>query len=422
VDEWEFNEWHFPPNSLDMAEFYPHRHSTAHIAWRSIVNPNDYYLDYEIKMMMVYGANPFFNILGDKIEQAFKKVPFIVDIAYSFDEVSQFADILLAENSNLERLGFDYIHKVTRATDDLRRCVQGHDTRQPVLERSLYNTRDSNDICMELINRLGIKGPAYGQTSGMMKLKGTGYELDPSQDYTWGDVFDRCLKAWHGDKGRESFLKNGCLQDETYVPLRESYPYYFHPGNKTRHPMYDEHLRFSRERLKGLMSEHNVSIPGWDMEQWEKYFQPIPHWFITSDWDAPEEYDLLAVNWKTAARPFGTSGIDENALIQEIKQFDPEVGFMLINSETAERKGLKTGEKVRCESLYGSLEGVVKTTELIHPDSVGFAGNFGQKGRLTYPDTKKGLNYNVLLSAQDGAFDPVAGGFNISPQVKLTRI
>jgi anaerobic selenocysteine-containing dehydrogenase len=422
VDEWEFNEWHYTPQSIDMAEFYPHRHSTTHVAWRAIVDPEKYHLDYEVKMMMVYGANPFFNIISDGAEEAFKKIPFTVDIAYSFDETSQFADILLVENSNLERLGFDYIHKVTRATDDLRRRVQGHNTRQPVLPRPLYNTRDSNDMCLEIINRLGIKGPAYGQTSGMMKLKGTGFELDPSKDYTWEEVFGRCLKAWHKDKDKAFFLKNGCLQDETYVRLRESYPYYFHPDNKTRHPMYDEHIRYSRERMKKLCTEHDVSIPGWDMDEWEKYFQPLPHWFVTSDWNAPEEYDLLAVNWKTAARPFGTSGLDDNALIQEIKEFDPEIGFILINTETAKRKGLKDGDMVRCESLHGSLEGPIKTTELLQADSVGISGNYGQKGRLTYPEAKKGLNYNVLLSAEDGEFDPVTGGINISPQVKLTKI
>lgn len=422
VDEWEFNEWHYSPQSIDMAEFYPHRHSTAHVAWRSILHPEKYHLEYHVKMMMVYGANPFFNIISNEAEEAFKKIPFIVDIAYNYDETSQFADILLAENSNLERLGFDYIHKVTRATDDLRRRVQGHNTRQSVLSRPLYNTRDSNDIVLELINRLGLKGPAYKQISGMMKLKGTHFELDPSQDYTWEDVFDRCLEAWHKDKDRAFFLQNGCLQDETYVRLRESYPYYFHPDNKTRHPMYDEHIRYSRERMKKLCAEHNVSIPGWDMDEWEKYFQPLPYWFTTKDWDAPEEYDLLAVNWKTAARAFGTSGTDDNALIHEIKQFDPEVGVLLINSETAKRKGLKDGDRVRCESLHGTLEGPIKTTELIQADSVGFAGNFGQRGLKTNPDAKDGLNYNVLLSAQDGAFDPVTGGINISPRVKLTKL
>jgi anaerobic selenocysteine-containing dehydrogenase len=349
-------------------------------------------------------------------------VPFIVDIAYSFDAASQFADILLPENSTLERLGFDYIHKVTRATDDLRRRVQGHNTRQLVLERPLHNTRDASDILMELINRLDIKGPAYAQISGMMKLKGTGYELDPSEDYTWGEVFDRCLKAWHGDKDRSYFLHHGCLQDETYVALRESYPYYFHPDNKTRHTMYDEHLRFSRERLKSLCAEYNVTVPGWDMEQWEKHFQPIPHWFLTSDLKAPPEYDLLAVNWKTASRPFGTGGLDENALIGEMKQYDPELGFMIINPITAKRKGLKDGDEVICESQYGSLKGPVKLSELIHPDCVGFAANFGQKARFLDPETKKGLNYNALLTGEDGKFDPVTGGVNISPQVKLTKL
>lgn len=256
----------------------------------------------------------------------------------------------------------------------------------------------------------------------MLKMMGTGWELDPAEDYTWGDVFDRYLKAHHGDKDRKYFLEHGVCQDWYLLPLKETYGYYYFPDNKTRHPMYDNHLMDSRERVIKLCREHKCQVPGWDMDEWGKHFEPVPHWFDTNDFSAPEEYDLFAVNWKTPSRAFGTGGVDDNALLRDMDPWDPELGFLMLNSATAEKKGLREGDEVLCESPDGSLRGVIKTTELLHPDCVGFAANFGHGAPLMAPFSRRGLNYNVLLTGADGCFDPVSGGVNISPQVKLTKI
>ena len=105
--EWIRNDFNIPVNHLDLAEFYPHRHCTPFVVWRSIADPKKYYVEYEPKAMIVFGANPLTqNVNAAEAIEAFKKIPFIAEIAYHLDEPSQFADIILPEFANLERLNF----------------------------------------------------------------------------------------------------------------------------------------------------------------------------------------------------------------------------------------------------------------------------------------------------------------------------
>ena len=59
-------------------------------------------MDHTIDMLMVYGSNPIHsNCTPIHAIEAFKKIPFMVEIAFLYDETSQFCDILLPE---IERL------------------------------------------------------------------------------------------------------------------------------------------------------------------------------------------------------------------------------------------------------------------------------------------------------------------------------
>jgi anaerobic selenocysteine-containing dehydrogenase len=99
------------------------------------------------------------------------------------------------------------------------------------------------------------------------------------------------------------------------------------------------------------------------------------------------------------------------------------VNSILINRGTARAKGLKDGDRVIVESQYGGRqEGVILTTELLHPKALGFPGNFGRKAMLLGPKAREGLNYNQLLSAEDGNFDPVIGAIEITSAVKLIKV
>jgi anaerobic selenocysteine-containing dehydrogenase len=421
ANEWIYNEWHFPPDSLDLAEFYPHKHSTPFVAWRAIANPDKYYIKYEPKAMMVYGANPFMNsVAPEEPAAAFEKVPFVCCIAYQFDEPTQFADLLLPESSNMERLNYFEYESADAATG--RRGLVGMNVRAPVVD-PIYNTRDANSVLIDLGNRLGLTPKMNAILSRAMGFPQDG-GLVPVKPYTWPEVLDLFLKTRFGqDKSVDYFVQQGSAWTAKFLSEKETYNYFYFPAGATRHPIWDEHLRASGERMAKLCAENGVSVPGWKMDEYLAYFQALPVWIPHQEHLAPAEFDLYAVNWKIGGRAFGMGGVEEIPWLREIEHlFDPTVDVILINSQTAANKGLQEGDKIICESQYGGrVDGIAHLTELIHLSGVGFAGNFGHVAPLMGAPAREGLNYNRLLSADDGIFDPVIGAIDATPAVKVYK-
>ena len=65
---------------------------------------------------------------------------------------------------------------------------------------------------------------------------------------------------------------------------------------------------------------------------------------------------------------------------------------------------------------------MLKVTELIHPEALGFPGHHGFKGRLRNPITWKGPDFNDLLSDREGEFDPISCATDISPRVRVVKL
>jgi anaerobic selenocysteine-containing dehydrogenase len=108
---------------------------------------------------------------------------------------------------------------------------------------------------------------------------------------------------------------------------------------------------------------------------------------------------------------------------EPVEQFDPYDHYILINSETARMKGLNDGDQVKVEAFWGGwTTGVLRLTQLIHPEALGFPGHHGFKGRLRNPITWRGPDFNDLLSDREGEFDPISCATDISPRVRVTRI
>ncbi len=420
--EWVRKDFPVPPNHLDMMEFYPHRHCTPFIAWRSIVDPEKYGIDYEAKALIVFGANPLTNnVNAAEALEAFKKIPFITTISYHMDEPTQFADIILPESSNMERLNF-YGFQACGAVPG-ERGMECFNFRYPVID-PLYDTRDANAILLELANRLDVNPPANGILNGMLGLMGTPYELVPPEKYTWAQVVDNYLKATFGDdKDTAYFIENGATWVNEYIPEEKTYNYFYFPDGQTRHAIYNMHLLGTGMEQKARYEEHGVTPPGWDLDKYMAYYQALPLWIAHPEHEAPAEFDMYAVNWKIGSRAFGMGGLEELSPIREVQlRQSPEANSILLNAQTAREKGLKDGDRIVCESQYGgTVEGVVMTTQLIQPQCAGFAGNFGRKAMFMGPHAQQGSNYNQLLSAADGEFDPVVGGIEITAAIKVTR-
>jgi anaerobic selenocysteine-containing dehydrogenase len=375
--------------------------------------------------MMVHGANPFINDSNaDEVEKAFLKIPFIFSIAYHFDEPTQFADILLPESSNLERLNYYVPAWTHKGVDDELRSLTAFNFKHPVT-KPVYNSRDANDILMQLAVMIGIFPPVNAILNGMLRLPPK-YQLDmdPPRPFTWPEVMDRILKSRFGDdKGIEYFIEHGSSWTAQTVPLPQSYNYFYFPQGATRHPIYFENLKMAGDDVASNCQKLGISIPGWKTKDYLAFFQPMPTWVPHPEHEAPKEYDLYAINWKIASRAFAMGGMAENPVVREMQAlFEPDVDRVLMNPKTARAKGFSDGDEIAVITTEGfKVKGLLRTTELLHPKVVGFAGNFGHKAPLLGKDARRGINYNQLLSAADGKFDPSVGGIDSSPAVKVVR-
>jgi len=379
----------FPPDCIDGAEFFPLKHTTPNVMAKNILNPERYHLNYEIDTIILGGANPIRSTCEpDKYIEAFRKVDLVVAITPQMDESAVMADIVLPK---------------------------------------LGDTKDSDQILLDLAEHGGF---LLGQ-GGMNDIINRANRLDGENKlaldrlYTLEEIFDRIIKQMFGDKYDYKYLMEHGFIHKYSVKGKEGYNYYYWPDNKTRHPIYFNRLKESGDTLKKNLEQAGITHPGFkDDSAFFKFYQPVPFWVPTDESQAPEEYDLFVINWKTNFRIHGTGSNLENAWLKEIRDTDPYETYILINSQTAKNKGLEDDDRVRLESRYGKTEGPLRLTQLIHPEVLGIAGNYGGwSSTFLNPVTSDGAWFNALLSSnEEHSIDPITAGIENAPRVKIIKI
>jgi anaerobic selenocysteine-containing dehydrogenase len=416
----------YPPD-IDLAQFYPNRHTLPHMAWKVVLDPERYNIPYDLEALMIYGGNPITNNSNpDEAVAALCKIPFMVNIAYIYDEAAQLSDILLPEPALLERYGIQEVgtgHFV-QAQDASMLQITGVLARVPVVPKQ-FQTRQADEIYLELAERVGFlygEGGLNDHLNSFWKLTGA-HKLDLDKRYTTAEILDRALKSKFGvEEGIEYFRHAGI-----YYKMRnkaEAYNSYYYPEGTTRYAFYFEHLLKTGDTLRHNLSQHNLSIPGQDMAKVWSFYQPIPRWVGRPDENASAEYDLIAMNWSTPQFRMHNSDQTGNPLLNELAdETDPYQFVILMNRETAARKGLHDGDSVRVDAYWGGFtEGVLRVTSLLHPDALGVPGNHGFKSSYRNPATRKGPHFNSLLNSAEGTFDPLHGGIDRNPRVRVYRV
>lgn len=423
----------FPPDCIDLHEFYPNRHTSPHLAAKAILEPESYHINYDIDVWINIGSNvirknaqPGFQV------EVFKKVPFVVSFAYHFDEPTIMADVVLPMHSSMERSSCVVFVPPHQATGGEIAGMNMAYLRQPV--PPVFDTRHADDVLTELAERVGIlygKDGLYDRLNRTADkvlrddgfyLQGTEHELDINKRYTLDEIYDRQLKSWrHGEgRGLEELKEKGFFVRP--APKKHWYTYYFFPENRTRHPFYFQHLKKTGDSLRASLRKYAIKFPGVEDEEsvFEQY-HAIPFWIENSEIQAPAEYDLWAINWKTPYYAHDPDNVGGNPWLAELSEKDPFDGAIFLNSETARRKGLNDGDRVVIESRYGTTRGIVRTTELIHPDAVGIPGSHGLGTIQSNPLNREGTNINLLYSLDEKTIDAVSGGLELSPRVKLQK-
>jgi len=411
-----------PNKDYTMKQFYPlSRFPVLGATMGAILDPKKYYLDYELEVLFPYGANPFINDADYEMTvKAFQKIPFIFTVGYHLDETSMFCDIVLPECSHMERYQNRPIQETMTVSKDTI-TLDGLNYKEPVV-KLVYNTRQYDDVVIELADRLGLTPKLNTIYNGFYKLSGE-FSLNPGKKYTYPEMLEIRLKGFSGSasKGVEYFREHGFLVKP--IPLKECYEYYFFKG-KGRLPLYNWRDLSAGRALQRSLDQFGVKVPVWDnKEEAMREYTPVPKWFDNHLTKKLDKFDMTVCNWKTSPRILGLGGADDNVWLREVVETWEYDGLNIqINPVTAAAKGLKTGDKVVVESQHGGkVEGILQVTNLIHPEVLGFPAQGGRVSKFMNPISRKGSNYNRLLTYKEGYVLSENGSISVSARAKISK-
>ncbi len=425
--------WNWPPIYADGREFFPHRHTSAHVAVQSIHNPKLLHLPYEIEGWFNLGANNIRHIAQpDTFVEAFRKMKFSVSIAYHMDEPTWLCDVILPEHCALERERAAIFWPQHQSSSNEVAGLQMVQIREPVPH--VFNTWHVDDILQELAARLGFllgEGGLYDIMNNSedfiirdhgLNLKEP-HKLPLDHRLTMEEIYDRQLRSWNysGGKGWEDLKKEGAFV--TWLGASSFYNYKYMPDNQTRHPFYYHTLMEVGERLHGNLKEQNIPFPGVPNDEYIfDLYKPIPHWIPNSETNGPEEgFDMWAMNWKTPYISSDVSNVIANPWLAEIYSRDPYVAVICLNTQSAERRGIKDGELIEVESRYGKIDGRARVSDLFHPEAVGISGSSGLGAAGANPLMRIGPNFNTLLPIEIHTVDAISCGQEIAPAVRIRK-
>lgn len=349
-------KWEWPPKDrcgsktiTPLAGPGPVYMGASGLTWKSFVEPLEKWPSSIPDIYIFWFTNPVSsNYDSNLIRKAFEKIPFTVSIAYTISESNWYADLILPEGIDIESLQLKWGPRGYKAAWE----YSGWTIRQPVV-KPLFNTRDLTDIYTELADRLGML-PAYNSIiNGMEGLKDTPWELEPMKKYSVEEIVDRQCKAnTEGKYDLEWFKKNGAI-----LWPQSKLTWYLHvkmteQGMRYQLP-YQEATRRTGEELKRRLDE--VGIHWWDYQA-EEYTHALPKWenwraIYEEIFQAGPEYDM----WLTSHRGHQIAWAHNADVpwIIEVGKDTLDVPGVVINPETARKKGIKNGDRVCLESRFG---------------------------------------------------------------------
>lgn len=415
----------FPPNRLDGKTYFPFSHDNPHITMDAILDPQKYHLDYTPEVMLAWGGNMVLRCFQpEKALEALKKFKFIFALSYSLDEPAWMADIVLPESGGLERWAAGTRGVVAETKEGMKQVVYGV-IAQPAID-PVFDSKQPDEVFIELAERIGM---LYGE-NGMNAMINRGnltpvklvdpYLLDLNKKYTSQELTSLVVKSAFGEQASVEACRNNPEVPKKVLPNKAAYPYGGFPGSQTRYAIYMDRLKTYGEDLIANLEKFDAFLPGLGREVIEPHFSPVIHWIEKPGQDAAN-LDLYAINWKPAQFTFGVGGAADNPWLHEVSQFDPYLHVVCLNPKVADDRGLKDGDLVWVESKFGKVQGRVKVSGAFHHEVVGIGGLFGHTSPGMNPLARLGMHFNNLMSPNVEDCDPLGGGFDGAPRVKVYK-
>lgn len=430
VNECSFDNlelFQYPPQALDLHEYFPFRHSMPYVTFLTMAEPEKYGFDYRPKALVAAGGNPMLSSANNLLAaQVIADLDFMVTFAYHHDEATQLSDILLPVNSLME---YSYLKMFNFPNGDYETISWDQKSgRAYMVSReaidTVYDTKSPEDITILLLDKMGLtpdlnemlnaSSPAFGKP-----LTGSN-ALDPNTVYTMDEIWDRELRE-NMNTSLDEFHKKG-YEMMIDLPHDQYYNINFVPEN-TRFQFYFGTQKQAFDILRDNVEKSGREFPGWTMDQLAQHYAPVPQWIDYLPLYKDDEYDCMLFNWKMLTSMFRFEAADQNAWLTDYSEKTmPDYKKVCINPIKAEELGIKEGDKVVVESATDSITGTAHVTGLVQKSAIGVGGAMGRmlRGALG-KNADEGIYYNRLLDATMGKFDPVMGAVENTVRVKVYK-
>ena len=397
------------PERFDLLELCPVAPYGTTFFTEALLDPDRFKLAYSPELLILSRCNPLMTCANPEVmAEALTKVPFVVSFACEMNELAGFADMLLPDAHYLERLD-----AFPNEPTEFMGAGKGSwywMLRQPVVSPR-GEARQWVDVLFELADRLGFLGDTYMLLNGTLDLKEP-FAYRPTEKYSWEELADRWQKSWFGpDKGLDWFKRNGfVISGEKTV--KEAYP---RPFLTPRLPIYLEYFLDAGEEIRKVTGDLGIE---WDTDDYQALvdWKPCPAYTQSHD-----EYDLFVVNFKL---PFHSlSYTSHNALLAQLSEKSPYAYSVVLNTNTARKKGIEAGDWVRLASEEGyAEEGTAFLTDCIHPEVVGIAGCFGRKSKGLGPSYGKGVHFNTFLPHSLERIDSLSAALDSCVRLSVKKV
>ena len=316
---------------------------------------------YKLDTVMFYLTNPVWTAPnGQQWEKALAELV-VIDTSPFPGETAMMADIILPDHTFLERM-----------QDAPTYPFEGWPMAQlrvPAI-KPLYDTKYFGDMFIELGKRM--KGPmgeyykALKDTDNVIRHLAKGFEKDP------GD---------NGVNSFETWKEKGVWYKKPYHWVQRGGDFFEWDGKAHAKPMTPDDVK---AKLLKTPSGKFEFRSGWleAKADWiaaktgrDKARLMFPHW---EEPKHPGGGDLYMVTPKVAMHAEGRGG----NLPVAISLLQPTMGgsdqvFIEIHPETASKRGIADGDRVRIKSSAGAIEGHVRTFQGVRPDTLVFPMEHG---------------------------------------------
>ncbi|MCF8476316.1 MAG: molybdopterin-dependent oxidoreductase [Pseudolabrys sp.] len=359
----------------------------AHLPWLFMDKaPSEWPKQVVPELWITYRTNPAIAFWDtEKLTRTIAKMPFVVAVAFTFDETNHMADILLPEAADLESTqlvpvgGTKFIEQFWNH--------QGVALRQKAVE-PVGEARDFTWIATELARRCGLTekyNAAINRGAIGSPLKGANYDfsIPTDQVHSADTIWDAVCKA------STAAMTDG--KDVKDLAWMKEHGYFLVPFKRTDWYLYpslaDQGLRFElpyQERLMRVGQElgrrlHAQGIHWWDEQLGE--YQALPEWHdVPGRWvraveaygAKAEDYPFWGITTKTMVYSAGNnSGVP---LMHEVGKNLRGHGGIIMNAASAARLGIEQGDWIEVRSIVDSTRGRAVPVQGCHPDTIVIPG------------------------------------------------